>query len=81
MKNSMLCAIALAVSLLLPSCCGKKCSSKKTADTVEREIEVQTANIRKMSTKEPAELEINTEEDAVVALELDVDSVEITELK
>ena len=84
MKNSILCAITLAVSLLLPSCCGKKCSSKKTAETVEKEIEVQTANILKMSAKEPAELEMNSEEDAVAAvteLEIDVDSVEITERK
>lgn len=81
MKNSMLFAVALGVCLLLPSCCGRKCSDKKTTKTVEQEIEAQAANIRKLSVKEPAELPAaDIEEATVIELEIDANDAEIAEI-
>jgi len=46
--------LALFVCIALPSCCGKKCSKKKTTETVEQEVDVKNVDIRKI--KEMAEL-------------------------
>lgn len=67
--KKMLFAFALTTCLLLPSCCWNKCSTKKTTQTVEKEIDAQKACIRKVSVKEPAELEPSTKEIAEISFE------------
>lgn len=65
--KKMLFAFALTTCLLLPSCCWKKCSAKKTTQTVEKEIDAQQPCVRKV--KEPAEVESSAKEIAEISFD------------